>query len=137
MVLDGGAVLLRGEMSNHPDVVLIQARQLLLGDSEYRLSERGDARFAHLSSREMEIALLATESDKPATISWPATNAGWRGNRFEVLENDGDGWRPSRLQVTPNHGGPALQRARVGVTYRVSFPGGPPLNARPVPIRGS
>lgn len=137
MVLDGGAVLLRGEMANHPDVVLIQARQLLLGEEEYRLSERGDARFVHLSSREMEMTLLATESDKPATITWPATNAGWRGNRFEVLENEGDGWHPSRLQVVSNRGVPTLPRARVGVTYRVSFPGGPPTTPRPMSGPGS
>lgn len=116
---DGGAALLRSEVSGRPDVLLLGAQALVVGDEEYHLSERGDARLTHRSGREVEVTVLETASGRPANFSWPAFSAGWRGNRFEVAAWERGGWRASRAQVVPTRTGPSLQRAQVGITYRV------------------
>jgi hypothetical protein len=129
--VDGSVAVLKSAVAGRHDVVLVGVRQFTLGgEEEYRLSERGDMRLTHLSTREVEVALMDTENGKPAHISWPAFTSAWRGPSMEVREMEameweerGEEWRESRCQVQQTGSGPQLGRARPGVTYRVRVPG--------------
>ena len=113
-------VLLPAQVTGRQDLVLVNARQLTLGEDEYRLSERGDVRLTHLSDREVELTVMDTENGKPVHASWPAFTPAWRETRFEILERAADGpWDPSRCQVSQTRTGPQLARALPGLSYRV------------------
>lgn len=119
VAVDGSAVLEKSAVPGRQDVLLIGARQLAVGEEEFRLSERGDLRLRFLSSGEVEILLLDTENGKPAQVSWPAFAPEWEGSQFDVREwTEGD-WRASRCPVQPSRTGPQLSRVQCGVLYRV------------------
>src|SRR5262249_11974888 len=120
---DGAVALLPSELAGRRDVVLTGARQAILGEEEYRLSERGDARLPVLSPNEVEVTVLDTETGKPVHVSWPAIAPAWKDPKLEVLERADGAWRPSRCQINQTRSGPQLARAVVGVTYRVVAPG--------------
>lgn len=124
MTTDGSVALLKSAVPGRHDVVLVNARQLILGEEEYRLSDRADVRLAHLSTREVEITVMDTVDDKPVHVAWPALNAAWHGSELTVLESRNREWSPSRCPVNQTRSGPQLARAHPGVMYRVRA-GGP------------
>jgi hypothetical protein len=119
---DGSAALLQSEVAGRQDVVMAGARLVGLGVDEYRLSERGDARFRHLGVHELEVVVMDTETGKPVNVCWPAFSGSWKSGSLEVLELEGDQWRPSRSPVTQTRSGPQLTRALPGVRYRILAP---------------
>jgi hypothetical protein len=117
---DGAAALLRGDFARSPDVVMVGARQLRVGDDDdYLLSERGDIRLRRLSDLEVELTVLGTENGKPVHVTWPAPAVLWREAPIVVTEIERGRSYPSRCQVSMTRGGPQLARACPGVTYRV------------------
>jgi hypothetical protein len=119
---DGAVALLKSAVSGRQDLVLVGARQLDLGEDEYRLSERADVRLKHVSPREVEITVMDSESGKPIHVQWPGGGAAWRGDRLRVMEwTDGE-WTPGRSQLSQTRGGPQLSRVRPGVRYRITAP---------------
>lgn len=120
---DGAVALLKSAVLNKHDVVLVGARQLTLGDDEYRLSERADLRLTHLSAREIELTVMDSESGKPVHVQWPAFSGSWRSDKLRVQELSEGKWEPSRSQVTQTRSGPQLARVKCGVTYRVALTG--------------
>ncbi|MFN3653557.1 MAG: hypothetical protein ACK47B_28600 [Armatimonadota bacterium] len=120
--VDGAVALLKSAVPGRQDVVLIGCRQVSVAEEEYRLSERADVRLTHVSTRELELTVLATESGKPAHVAWPAFTAAWKANEIRVEERTRDGWAASKCQVQQTRSGPQLSRAVPGVTYRLSAP---------------
>lgn len=118
---DGGVALLQSAVPGRQDVVLIGASQLDLGSDEYRLSERADVRFTHLSPRELEITVLDSDSGKPVHVQFPGFGGASRADKLRVSEHTDEGWVTGRTALTQTRGGPQLARARCGVTYRVSL----------------
>lgn len=114
---DGAVALLPGALPGRPDVVLAGARQAVLGEEEYRLSERGDVRISFLSDREVELTVMDTETGKHVHASWPAFTPAWSTGKFEVLERREGPWQPSRCQVNQTRSGPQLARALPGMSY--------------------
>jgi hypothetical protein len=121
--VDGAVALLKSAVHGRHDVVLVGAKQLTLGEEEYRISERGDLRLTHLSTREVELMVMDTDSGKPVHITWPAVTAAWKGPKIEVAEWTDGAWRASKCPVHQTRSGPQLGRALPGVLYRVSVPG--------------
>lgn len=120
---DGGVALLRSGVPHRQDVVLIGATQLDLEEEEYRISERADVRFKHLSARELEITVMDSDSGKPVHVQFPGFGGAWRADKLRVTELTEEGWGPSRSALTQTRGGPQLARARCGASYRVSLGG--------------
>ena len=120
---DGAAAILKTSPSSRPDVVLIGARQVALGEEEYCASERADVRFRHISAREIEITVMDSLTGKPIHVAWPSVTDAWRPDRIEVREKTEAGWKASLCPVQPTRGGPQLSRACPGTTYRLTVPG--------------
>ena len=119
---DGSVALLHSDVGGRRDVVMVGARQLDLGSDEYRLSERADARFHHVSAHELELVVMDTENGKPVQVTWPAFSGAWKSGGLEVLELEGDGWTRSRNQLSQTRTGPQLSRVLPGTRYRVVAP---------------
>jgi hypothetical protein len=117
---DGSVALLHSDVEDRQDVVLVGARELLLDEDEYRLGERADVRFQHVTETELEVTVMDSETGKPVQVSWPAFSPAWKSNSFEVQELDGDHWQPSRNTVVQTRNGLQMNRLRPGCTYRIN-----------------
>ncbi len=115
---DGAAVFMPGALARLQDVVLVGARQAITGEDEYRLSDRGDARFTWHSETEIELTVLDTETGKPTHVTFPAPTPEWHQHR-EVMEYAEGAWQVSRTQAHTVRQGIQLARALPGVTYRI------------------
>jgi hypothetical protein len=122
--------LLLSDVTDRQDVVLVGARELTLDEDEYRLGERADVRFQHITEMEVEITVMDSETGKPVQVSWPAFSPEWKSNHLEVLELVGDQWAPSRNAVTQTRQGLQMSRLRPGCIYRVVAPAAEPARAR-------
>lgn len=118
--IDGAVCLFKGDAQRRTDLVMVAATRLRTGGEEYRLSTRGDVRFAHRTLREVEITLLDIHEGSHAHVTWPAWDPGWSCSHWEIQEREQVGeWRPSEAEIQMTRQGPQLLRARAGVTYQV------------------
>jgi len=119
---DGSVALLHSEVADRRDIVLVGARALTLDEDEYRLGERADARFSHVSESELEVTVMDSETGKPVQVSFPAFAPAWKSNQVEVLELHEGRWVPSRNAVAQTRNGLQMGRLRPGTSYRIIAP---------------